>query len=330
MPKAKKPAHKSKSKAKVKHQPATKTPASSATRRLKAPKYRSFRMHKRIKPPRTLPGAFRLLGRSLLVLKRHWKLFLAITLVYGILNIILVRGLAGGTDLTHIKSALNQSFSGHGSKITTGLTLFVYMLGSSGNSSNANAGVYQTLLIILVSLATIWALRQVYTDTKIRMRDAFYRGIAPFVQFILVLLVIGLQLLPLLLGALLYSTVMSGGIAVYAVEKVLWALFFASLALATLYMLTSSLFALYVVTLPDMTPIKALRSARELVRFRRWEVLRKVIFLPVALLVIAAIIMFPLILLLTPAAEWIFFALTMAGLLVIHSYMYALYRELLL
>ncbi len=49
------------------------------------------------------------------------------------------------------------------------------------------------------------------------------------------------------------------------------------LAMLTLIYVKSSLFALYIVTLPDMTPMKALRSARELARYRRWTVLRKIL-----------------------------------------------------
>jgi hypothetical protein len=123
--------------------------------------------------------------------------------------------------------------------------------------------------------------------------------------------------------------VINNGIAIYAVEKILWALLFAGLALLTLYMLSSSVFALYIVTLPDMTPMKALRSARELVRYRRWTVLRKIICLPIILLLVALVIMLPVIILLTPLARWVFFILTMAALLAIHAYMYTLYRELL-
>ncbi len=327
MPKSKNPAAKKKSDPKPKSVPVKL--ASPGKRQLKQPAYRSFRLRKRIKPPRKIAGAFRLLGRSLVLLKKHWWLFFAITLVFGILNLVLVRGLAGGTDLSKIKSTLNQAFSGSGGKFATGITLFVYLLSSSGNSSSASAGVYQTLLLIIVSLATIWALRQVYSEAKVRMRDAFYNGIYPFVQFILVLLVIGLQLLPLLIGALLYSTVISNGIAVNAIEKILWFLLLVVLALASLYMICSSIFALYIVTLPDMTPMKALRSARALVSHRRWLVMRKVLFLPLALLVLAAIIMFPLILFATPLAGWLFFVLSMFGLVAVHSYMYALYRELL-
>jgi hypothetical protein len=263
------------------------------------------------------------------MLKRHWKLFLAITITYGLLNLVLVHGLTGTVNLYNVKSSISQALKGSGGQISTSLTLFVYLLGNSSNSGNANAAVYQTILIVLVSLATIWALRQVYNEAKIKMRDSFYRGMYPLVPFILVLLVIGLQLIPLLVGGLLYSTVINGSIAVYAIEKILWALLFLLLALVSLYMLCSSLFALYIVTLPDMTPMKALRSARQLVRHRRLLVLRKILFLPLALLIISIIIMFPLILFATSLAAWVFFVLTMVGLVVIHSYMYALYRELL-
>ena len=74
------------------------------------------------------------------------------------------------------------------------------------------------------------------------------------------------------------------------------------LALLSLYMICSSLFALYIVTLPNVTPMKALRSARQLVLHRRFLVLRKILFMPLALLVLGAIIMIPLIIFLTFAA----------------------------
>jgi hypothetical protein len=94
-------------------------------------------------------------------------------------------------------------------------------------------------------------------------------------------------------------------------------------------MLASSLFALYIVTLPGMTPIRALRSARGLVRYRRWTVIRKILWLPLLLLLVAAVIMLPIIIWLTAVAQWVFFILSMFALLAVHSYMYALYRELL-
>lgn len=300
-------------------------------RRIKQPTYKPFRLSKKIKPPAQtkLPSAFRLMRSALGLLKRHWKLFLGITLVYGFLTIILVRGFGGSLNLSDLKTTLKDGFGGQYGSLATGATLFSYLLGSAGSSSSPAGGVYQSLLMIIVSLATIWALRQVLAKNKIRIRDTFYSGIYPLIPFVLVLLVVGLQLIPLSIGSWLYSTVINNGIAVTLLEKFIWIMLFFFLALLSLYMICSSLFALYIVTLPNMTPMKALRSARQLVLHRRFLVLRKILFMPLALLILGAIIMIPLIIFLTFAAEWIFFLLSMFVLTVVHAYMYTLYRELL-
>jgi hypothetical protein len=303
--------------------------SSVKSRRVKQAKYSSFKLHKRIKHPVKLPNVWRLSRAAGIVLWQHKRLFAGLTLIYGLLNLLLVQGIAGNTDTTTLKQTLDQGFAGHFGALLSGLGVFTVLISSAGNSTDQTAGAYQVFLALISSLAIIWGLRQVLAGNQLRWRDPFYRGMYPLIPFILVLVVIGLQLLPLLIGASLYSTVISNGIAVYAVEKLVWALLYVLLALLSLYMVSSSLFALYIVTLPDMTPMKALRSARELVRHRRWTVLRKVLFLPLLLLIVAGVIMVPIIIWLTPLAQWTFFILTMSALLAIHAYMYTLYRELL-
>lgn len=243
--------------------------------------------------------------------------------------VILVRGLGGGIQLDFLKATFQKAAKGTFNSVTNSLSLFAYLVGTAGNSQSDAGSVYQAILILVISLATIWALRQVIAGTKVRIRDTFYRGMYPLIPFILVLVVIALQLLPLIIGNWFFHIVMANSIAVTLLEKFLWGLLFALLALLSIYMVCSSVFALYIVTLPDMTPLKALRSARQLVLHRRWSVIRKVLFLPIILIIISAIIMVPLILWLTPAAQWVFFGLTMVTLVVVHSYMYTLYRELL-
>ncbi len=303
--------------------------ASNKPRRLKPRTYKTLRVAKRIKHPIKLPNVWRLTRISGKLLWEHKRLFIGIILVYGLLNLILVQGLAGSTDVGTLKQGLSQVFTGHLGPLISSLSIFAVLVGSAGNGSSPTAGAYQLFLALITSLAVIWALRQVLTGTVIRVRDAYYRGMYPLIPFILVLIVVGLQLIPLLIGSLLYSLVVNNGIAVFFIEKLLWAILYGLLALLSLYMLSSSLFALYIVTLPDMTPLKALRSARELVRYRRWTVLRKILCLPIILLILAAIIMLPIIIWLTALAQWIFFLLTMAGLVAVHTYMYMLYRELL-
>jgi sterol desaturase/sphingolipid hydroxylase (fatty acid hydroxylase superfamily) len=144
-----------------------------------------------------------------------------------------------------------------------------------------------------------------------------------------VLLVIGLQLIPLIIGSTLYSLVIGNAIAVTLVEKLFWLVIFIALACLSLYFLSSSILAVYIVTLPEMPPLKALRSARELVKGRRLQVIRKVLWLPILLLLASSLIMLPIILWLTALAQVVFFILSMLVLIVVHTYMYSLYRELL-
>lgn len=313
----------------VNNAPVKKAPIRKGPRRLRPPKYRSLRLQKRIRHPVVLPSAWQLSKQSLRLLWQYKKLFVGIVLIYGILNLLLVQGLGGGVDVTSLKHNLDQVFTGKSGAIGSSLAIFAVLVGNTGTSNNNTSSGYQLVLLVMVSLACVWALRQVLSGTKVRIRDAYYRGMYPFVPFVLVLMTVALQLLPLLIGAGVYNLVTTIGIAVYPVERLLWGVLFALLALLSLYLITSSLFALYIVTLPDMTPMKALRSARALVRNRRWTILRKVLFLPVLLLIVAALIMVPVISLIAPLAQWVFYFLTMLAVAAIHAYMYTLYRELL-
>ncbi|HEY5441981.1 MAG TPA: hypothetical protein VIJ68_00410 [Candidatus Saccharimonadales bacterium] len=304
---------------------ATAKPAAVRTKRatLTAPKSR------RPKQPAELPNAWRITKTAALMLWQYRRLFIGITLVYGLLNIMLVQGLASSTNVGDLKSQLSHAFTGHLGSLASSLSIFAVLVGGAGNSSSQTSGAYQLFLGLLASLAVIWALRQVLSGAQPRIRDAYYRGMFPLVPFTLVLLVIGLQLLPLLAGSLLYSVVITNGIAVHFAEKFFWALLYGALAILSLYMISGSVFALYIATLPDMTPVKALRSAKELVRGRRWSVLRKILSLPVILLLVPAIVMVPIIIWLTPLTRWVFFLLTISALTAVHAYLYTLYRELL-
>lgn len=300
------------------------------TRQLKTPQYKSFRMSKRVKHAKPqLPGSIRIFRSSLRIIKKQKKLFLYIVTIYLLLTIVMVKGFGISTGIADLKSAVQGTFNGVGGELTAGVALFATLLTSAGATANETASLYQSILVILTSLALIWTLRQVHAGKKTTTRDAFYKGMYPLVPFLLVLVVVCLQLIPLLIGSWLYSVVIAGGLALSGAEQAIWWIFIALLALISFYMLSSSVFALYIVTLPEMTPMKALRSAREIVRYRRWLVARRVLALPILLLLIGAVIMVPIIIFITPAAEWVFFLLNMAALAVMHSYMYSLYRELL-
>lgn len=312
---------------------AAKTPAAAAStstpRRVKRPVYQSFRLQRKIKITSSgLPGSFRLLWRSLGVLKKHWKVFLMLLLVYGLVDFIVVQGFSAGNDVTGSQGTLRSLFNGHIARVASGISLFLYMVGSASQGSPATAGSNQFFWVVLSSLAFIWALRQVYSKTQFRARDAYYRGAYPLITFILVLTVIALELAPAIIGGIIFG-IATGGAASTGIEQVLWALVLAGAILLSLYLIISSFFALYIICLPDMTPFKALRSAHEIVAYRRWTVLRKILFLPCALVVLGGLVVIPLIILVPSTATWTFYILSLLALPVLHSYYYALYRALL-
>lgn len=301
-------------------------------RQIKHPQYKSFKMSKRIrhiKPP--LTGSVRLFVLSLKILSKKWRLFGGIVLVYLILTMALVKLFDISSNIGELRESIAGFFEGSNAQLLTSLTLFSVLLGNSGSAASDVAGAYQTTLFVIISLALIWALRQSLAAkaAAVTVRDAFYKGMYPMVPFILVLLVFFLQLLPLAAANFLYVKVIVGGLAVTAIEIGLWVVLMFLLAILSLYMITSSVFALYVVTLPDVSPLTALRSARDLVRYRRWSIMRKVLFLPVALLILAAVIIVPIILVSPVVAEVLFFVLSMLSLAIMHAYFYSLYRELL-
>lgn len=312
------------------HKAAVKKPKTERTaRKLKQPDYKSFKLHKRIKHSgEKLPSAWSLLKTSSKHLYQHKKLFLGITVVYMLLTIVLVRGFVVTSDLGLAKQAVQEIFQGAAGQIAGSLTVFSLLLESSSAAGDA-AAVYQALIVILMSLVVIWALRQTHAQQKVSLKDVMYKSSYPLVQFILVLIVIGIQMLPLLAGNFVYKATVSGGIAVSAIEITLWSFLTFLLVLWSLYMVSSSAFALYIVTLPDMTPIMALKSAKNLVQFRRWIVLRKVLFLPLAIVAVGFTLLLPIIMFLTPISEIVFLILSAGVISISHSYMYSLYRELL-
>lgn len=300
-------------------------------RRLRRPK-RSWRLKRsRIKfaaPP--VPKALPTSRAALEILWRHKTLFAVIALVYGLLTFVLAQGFSAGADVSSLKNTVQQTLGGQLSTFSSGLGVFALMVGSGGgNTSDAAGGSYQFILFLVGSLAVIWAFRQVQTGLQVRARDAYYRGMYPLVPFVLVLLVIGLELLPMAGGVALFATVSTNGLAVNGLEQFIWVVIFLALALFSLYLIASSIMALYIVTLPDMTPRKALRSARELVRFRRWRVLLRILWLPVAMIIVGAIIMLPIIIFVPVAARWVYFVLSVLAVLAAHGYLYELYRGLL-
>ena len=298
--------------------------ASSKVQKVQAKPTSSENASAPLTPLSPAPALFKM---SLTFLWQHKKLFGGLMLIYALLQLVFVQGVLK-TDFSAFNDMIKESFDGS-SSVAVGLLSFSYLIGTTGQTGSAQASTYQFIFLMLSTLAFIWALRHVLAKEQVRLRDAYYKGMYPLIPFLLVLFVIGLQLLPFLIGGWLYNVVVSNGIAATGLEQILWLGVFITGAVVSTYFLLSSLFAMYIVTLPDMAPLKALKSARGLVRGRRFLVLRKMLFLGGASLLIVAAIMLPIILALPAIAPWVFYVLSIIGIGLIHTYMYSLYRELI-
>jgi len=268
--------------------------------------------------------SFNILGQVFRLLRRHWKILGGITLVYLILNIVLASGLSNViNNFSSVKDTL-----GNGHNFSAALHGFGSLLSGSAGAGSQSGSVLQSVLIVLESLVIIWALRQLLAGKKFSVKDAYYKSMAPLVPFLLVVLVIIIQLLPITLGAgliaLIASALASSGLVTFIMVLVILPLLGWSI-----YMLSCSIFGLYIITLPDMQPRQALRSAKKLVNFRRLKIIRRILFLPIFILIVMAVIMLPLILFVHLLVVPVFYLLSILVILFVHSYLYSLYRGLL-
>jgi hypothetical protein len=273
-------------------------------------------------PPPPLPNVLMLTKQSATMLWLHKKLFVGILVLYGLLNVLLASSISNGLDVAALRNQYADKFVGS-------IATFAQLIGNSSSSSGQAAGAYQLVLFVIISLALIWTLRQVHAGESVRIRDAFYRSMYPFIPFVLIILLIGVELLPLIIGTTVYQIVVANGIAASGLEVTVWGLGALGLALLSLYLLVPTVLALFIVTLPNMTPVPALRLAGKLARARRWTVLRKMLFLPLLLLVCISVVLLPVILVAPIAAQYVLLLLGCVSIAVAYSYVYLLYRGLM-
>lgn len=307
----------------------TKKKHTSNSPRLKKQKsYKSFKLSKKIKhgSNKKLPGIIALVKLALRPLKLNKKMFFGIILLQFVLNIVFVIGIESIFDFLSIKQELQESVAGLDSGYNQSFALFGYAISIGSGGSNAG---FQFFITLIFSLAIIWSIRQVLANEIITLKQSLYEGIYPLIPFLLVLMVIGLQLIPLLIGNFLLTTVIANGLAVTFIEQLLWWILFILSALLSMYMVLSSLFALYIVTLPGMTPLKALRSARGLVLHRRVGVALRLAGLPALGLLFYVAVLIPVIIVAPVLVIPIFALMSGFGLFFVHSYIYNLYRSLL-
>ena len=282
-------------------------------------KQKSTRVNKSSIAEKTMDGVFVLFKDSLVFIFRNWKIFTAILGVYALLDIFFVSGLNIGNSS---KVVIGNNILSKGISVFNNAT-------STASTINSNSGIYQTIFGIIISLAVIYVIRQLYANKEVTISDAFYKGMYPIIPSLIVLLIIVIQFIPLMIGSFVLAYFLHGISSIGIFVKILAAIPCLALFYWSFYMLSSSVIAYYVSTLPDMKPMQAIKSAKEVVEGKRLKVFWRLIALPIALSILIFVVVFPVGLIIPVLAPWLYFVFELLILFITHSYLYRLYRELI-
>jgi hypothetical protein len=264
--------------------------------------HRSFRMTRRRDYARSLklPGLIPFTHHVNRTMWSYRKVLFWLGAVYAVLTIILV-GIGSQETYSTLTATLNEAgseiFEGNAGQIGEAALLFatIGMSGLTGTLSETQQ-VYAVILGLMVWLTTVWLLRNLLAGHKVRMRDGLYSAGAPIVSTFLVALVLLIQLLPIGLAAVAYSAASSSGLLEGGVEAMLFWIGAVMLGMLSLYLITSTFFALIMVTLPGMYPMRALRTAGDMVIGRRTRILGRILWMVLTLVVTWAVVLIPIIL----------------------------------
>ncbi len=294
------------------------------------------RHQKFIAKPTKVPRSLKLLKQTLVFLKRNWKLYLSLSTIY-LLLLWVVLGLPNQQGYSDLKALVDETLGGEQQSWLAFGSLLAGVLGGviAGDQSELQQFL-NWLVSIVFWLVFIWATRHKMAGNPVGVRMALYNAMTPLIPLLTVLFIVALQLIPGSIGALVLSFTFTGGGLVNGVEAMLFSLGAFILILVSLYWLIQSLLAAIVVTLPNMYPLQAMSSAKELVSGRRFVILRRlaVVMIAIALVWVAALLL-AIVLDSYSTIEWlpivplVLNVLTACTVPVMVIYLYHLYRKLL-
>lgn len=308
--------------------------------------HRSFRLTRRrdYVRPLELPGNISFTHEVTKTLWRHKKTFLLLMATYAVLYAALV-GVQSQETYATISSTLKETggelFSGNWGAIGQASLLFVSVASSGVTSESTEAQqIFSVLVFLMAWLTTVWLLRNLLAGHKVKLRDGLYNSGAPLFAMVIITIFIAIQLIPVALALIGYSAAASTGlIAAGGAGAMLFWLAAGLLTILSLFWVTSSLFAMIIVTIPGMYPYRAIKTAGDLMLGRRIKMLLRWLWMVLVVAVVWLAVVIPVILLdmglknLWPALEWLpivpVVSLIMASITTVWvaAYVYLLYRK---
>ncbi|MGB4762395.1 MAG: hypothetical protein WBP12_03500 [Candidatus Saccharimonas sp.] len=243
----------------------------------------------------TLPGYFALAAQVFGMLRAHWRTFILLVALYTAV-IIVAGGVINQSSFTEVRELLTGTAEGSAGGLVgigdAALATFT-AFASLPTTITIEQQIYLALGGVLAWLCTVWLLREFLLGRKPRLRDGLYNSGGPLVATLAVALIIALQLIPVALLAVAYASLLSTGVVDSGFGAMLFWVFAALVVTLVLYWVTSSLFALVIVTLPGIYPFRAVRMASDIVLGRRLRILYRLLWGALMLLICWAVIIIP-------------------------------------
>ena len=246
-----------------------------------------------------VPGIMYHIFASFRIIFKNWKLFLPLLIIAVVLNAALV-GIMSESGYVQFQEVMDES-----SKTVTGgelgnvakagllLISTITTGGLSGESSEA-AVVFGVIIFLIIWLVTIFLLRHLLAGHKVKLRDGLYNAMTPLISTFVVFAVAVIQCIPIFLLIIVYSAAVQTDFLATPFYALLFFIFAALMILLSGYLLSSSLIALVAVSAPGLYPMKALRTASELMMGRRVKFILRLVALIIALAFMWVIVMLPL------------------------------------
>lgn len=240
------------------------------------------------------------IGFTALVARMVWgfrRVFLLLLLLYVIASLLLI-GYSQQDQYRNLTEALGdvaKEAGEDGLDVVTqiGGLFGATLVGSLNSDLTEIQQFYLVGLYVLMWLVVVWLLRQLLSGNKVRVRDGLYNAGTPLVSSACIVALMFLQALPGALGVLVFTITSQNSVVSSGVAAMCFGVLAVLLVILSLYWISSSFLALLIVTLPGTYPMTAVRGASEIALGRRTQLLFRLLWLVLLLLITWIVILVP-------------------------------------
>ncbi|MDR0397731.1 MAG: hypothetical protein LBH36_00925 [Candidatus Nomurabacteria bacterium] len=310
--------------------------------------HRSFRRTRRRDYTRSfkMPGYFAFTNQVWGHLLKYKKTFLLLTLFTIVAFAVLVGAMSQDT-YESFGDALNQTsenvVNGQLNEIGKAgmLLLATAVTGGLNQAPSEIQQVFSVIVFLVLWLTTVWLIRYQLSGKKVKLRDGLYNACSPIISTFLVALVIILQALPVIIAVVILGAAMSTDFFTTPLYAVVTSAAIIALGIFSLYLFMGSIFAMVIITIQGMYPLKAIKISGDLVVSRRLRLLKRLIWMALNICALWIIFMIPIIILdgwLKSFIDWLtgwpvvpiaLLVVTSVSVIYAASYIYLLYRRLI-